>query len=281
MIAVMDIDGFWELVGRSAAETGTRRERLEWLENHLAALPVEDIVDYHAWFTLSRNRACSWDMYAACWISIGYGSSDGFEYFTDWLISLGREDFEKVVDCPDRLMELPAMQRLDELSRNFRHERTSPSRGGRIELSRVTLTRRSFWPEEASPQFETFSYVSTDAYERATGRDSMALYDAMRARGVVSVFPFLTPGAEPDGEGWDFDDKAECLRRLPRLARHRGITTDPDDPDTDQVRAWWPPHLSRYDGDGTRVWSFSRGADGTRRSQVRRHLCEAVRYGGI
>ncbi|GAA1695901.1 hypothetical protein GCM10009733_109270 [Nonomuraea maheshkhaliensis] len=41
----MDIDGFWELVARSAAETSTRSARLEWPRSHLSGLPAEEIVD--------------------------------------------------------------------------------------------------------------------------------------------------------------------------------------------------------------------------------------------
>ncbi|MEU8104724.1 hypothetical protein AB0C18_13485 [Nonomuraea muscovyensis] len=39
-----------------------------------------------------------------------------------------------------------------------------------------------------------------------------------------SKFPFLTYHAEPDGAEWDFEDEAEFIRRLPRIARHCGIT---------------------------------------------------------
>ncbi|WP_187414787.1 DUF4240 domain-containing protein [Nonomuraea sp. PA05] len=235
----MDIDGFWDVVERSATETGTRQARLRWLENHLAALPAKEIVDYATWFTTCRNRACTWDLYAACWLFTGRGSSNAFEYFTTWLISLGREDFEQAVGCPDRLLELPATRRLVELSRNHRHERTTPSRDGRIRLMRVTRTRRSRWPDEVYPNFELFAYVPGRAYERATGMDSITLGDAVAARGVESRFPFLSPRAQPDGEAWDFDDRTELLRRLPRLARHHGITAGPDDSNGDKAEARW------------------------------------------
>jgi hypothetical protein len=259
----MDIDGFWDLVERSAAETGTRQARVEWLENRLSGLSAEEIVDYDVWFTICRNRACSWDMYAAFQITTGYASSDGFEYFADWLISLGREGFEKAVDCPDRLLELSAMQQLAELSRNYRHERTSTSREGRIRLKRVTLTRRSRWPEEVYPNFELFAYVTMHAYERATGLDSITLGNAVQARGVESKFPFLSFIAQPDGEKWDFGDKAEFARRLPRLAHHYGVTDDSEK----KVSTWWPRFLPRG-GDRTRIWSFSRGADGTMQARA-------------
>ncbi|MER6004788.1 hypothetical protein ABT120_39980 [Nonomuraea angiospora] len=78
-----------------------------------------------------------------------------------------------------------------ELMRNFSHERTT-------------------W--------------SGDGYRQATGLEVDSLGDAVRARGVRRKFPFLTCHAEPDDEEWDFGDEAEFVRRLPRLARHYGLT---------------------------------------------------------
>lgn len=63
----MDVDGFWDLVERSAEETRDKGERVKWLKEHLSGLSAEEIVDYHTWFTIHRNRACTWDMYAVCY----------------------------------------------------------------------------------------------------------------------------------------------------------------------------------------------------------------------
>ncbi|MGP4096204.1 DUF4240 domain-containing protein [Nonomuraea sp. KM90] len=220
----MDLDGFWELVERSARETDNRRARVAWLEDRLSGLTAEEIVDYEAWFTLCANRACSWDMYAVFWTITGFGSSDGFEYFVNWLISLGREAFEKVADCPDRILELPEVQRIMELMKNFSHRRTTWSRDGKFRLKRVTYTRREVWSREDDPEFESFAYVTFEPYKRATGLETDSLGEAVRARGVHSKFPFLTYHAEPDGEEWDLGDEGEFVRRLPRLARHYGLT---------------------------------------------------------
>ncbi|MFI6920863.1 DUF4240 domain-containing protein [Nonomuraea spiralis] len=144
----MDVDGFWALVERSAQETVTKEERVAWLEERLSRLTAEEIVDYEAWFTLCANRACTWDLYAACWTITGFGSSAGFEYFVDWLISLGRDVFEKLTERPDRLVELPEVQRLFELSWNFSHRRISASEDGAVRLVRLTRVRRQRWPDE-------------------------------------------------------------------------------------------------------------------------------------
>ncbi|MBN6056414.1 DUF4240 domain-containing protein, partial [Nonomuraea sp. RK-328] len=46
MIAAVDIDGFWELVERSARETETRQARVAWLKDHLSGLSAKEIVDF-------------------------------------------------------------------------------------------------------------------------------------------------------------------------------------------------------------------------------------------
>lgn len=249
----MDVDGFWDLVERSAEETRDKGERVKWLKEHLSGLSAEEIVDYHTWFTIHRNRACTWDMYAVCYYVAGFGSSDGFEYFVDWLISLGREAFEKVVDCPDRIVELPEVQRLIELARAFVHRRISTS--GDVWLGRFTQTRLHTLLEEEYPQYELFAYVTFDPYQQVTGEDTEHLGDAVRARGVDSKFPFVTYYVECDGEPWDWSDREEFTRRLPRLASHYEFIEDLDERSR-RYATWWPERT--FWRERIRAWVFHR-----------------------
>ncbi|MFI9550392.1 DUF4240 domain-containing protein [Nonomuraea endophytica] len=265
----MDVDGFWDVVERSAQKTESRPERLDWLVSYLSRLPAEEVVDYQEWFTLCANRACTWDMYAVCWTITGFGSSDGFEYFVDWLISLGRDAYEKIAECPDRILELPQVQRLFELSGNYSHERTSVSQDGTVRLTRLTRIRRQIWPNEDWPEFESFAYVAAKAYERVLGDDMAHPMDTVRARGIESVFPFMTNLAQPEGEEWDFSDEAEFARRLPRIARHYGLTDEPDQPRPACTRrTLWPSGVSWRD-ERTRAWTF-RNVTGEMRTRERR-----------
>jgi hypothetical protein len=211
---------------RSVRETETRHARVVWLKDHLSGLSVEEIVDYDMWFRTCANRACTWDMYAVCCTFTGYGSSDSFEYFVHWLISLGRDAFEKVADCPDRTLELPEIRRLLELQRGYLRLRTSWSDDGGFRLKRVTRTRRQRWTDEEYPHFESLAYVTFEPYEKVSGLGVDSLGEAVRARGVHAKFPTLTNWVDADGEEWDFDDEAEFVRRLPRFARHYGLTED-------------------------------------------------------
>ncbi|GAA5043802.1 hypothetical protein HNP84_004491 [Thermocatellispora tengchongensis] len=222
----MDLDGFWELIERSGRETETKAARTAWLQERLSALPVEDIIDYERWWTLAANRGCSWDMYAVFWALMGRGSSDGFEYFVNWLIGMGRDAFEAVADNPDRVMELPQVRHVLELRRSFfrGYERTTWSKDGRFRLTRITSERRSIWTNDEWPEFEMLGCVSFEPYEKATGLGTDSLGEAVRARGIEAKFPFITYHAEPGGDSWDLSDKSEFIRRLPQVARYRGIS---------------------------------------------------------
>ncbi|MET8861531.1 DUF4240 domain-containing protein [Nonomuraea sp. NPDC004580] len=202
----MDLDEFWELIERSGRETDTRDARVAWLVDELSRRPVEEIIDYDVWWTTTHNRGCTIDLYAAFWFVFDRGSLDGFEYFVSWLISLGRETFETVAECPDLLIEQPEVLRLLEP----------------VALHVNPIKRRPQNREKERPEFELLAYVRHDAYEQATGKDSAALGEAVAVRGVSGDFPLIPAlGSVPRGEQWDFDDERELARRLPRIARYR------------------------------------------------------------
>ncbi|QIQ04326.1 DUF4240 domain-containing protein [Streptomyces liangshanensis] len=46
-------------------------------------------------------------LWAAAYVLNGGCSDDGFDYFRGWLIAQGRTTFERVLDAPDSLAELP------------------------------------------------------------------------------------------------------------------------------------------------------------------------------
>lgn len=199
---LIDEDGFWELIDLCARETGSRKERLAWLKSQLCQLSAEEIIDYHMWWELNANRGCTCDMYALSCHLLRRESTDGFEYFVYWLMSLGQETYDQVADCPDRVLELPQVMDLLDLKRRWFAER-----------------RRGLpWSDEEYPGFELLAYVALDAHEQVTGADVDVLYAAVKARGVRSRFPLLA--AEFGEQDWDIADDAEIARRLPRLAHY-------------------------------------------------------------
>ncbi|GIH46148.1 hypothetical protein [Microbispora rosea] len=94
-------------------------------------------------------------------------------------MSLGREAYDQVADCPDRVMGLPQVVHLLDLKRRWIAER-----------------RRGFpWSDEEYPAFELLAYVALDAYKQVTGENVDDLYAAVQARGVRSGFRFWRPNS--------------------------------------------------------------------------------------
>jgi hypothetical protein len=58
-----------------------------------------------------RAVSYRWDLWGAAYLLNGGCSDDGFEYFRGWLIAQGHEVFERVLEDPDVLADLPHVRR--------------------------------------------------------------------------------------------------------------------------------------------------------------------------
>lgn len=87
------------------------KDRLKSLEARLGAVPVDDVIDFQKWLDICEYRS---NMLVAYHATFPLGSDDGFLYFRRWLVSLGRETFERVIADPDQLIEVPEVLRLGE-----------------------------------------------------------------------------------------------------------------------------------------------------------------------
>ncbi|MFI6299944.1 DUF4240 domain-containing protein [Nonomuraea sp. NPDC050790] len=174
----IDISAFWDLIERSGVGHATRQARLEWLENELTRLPLQEIVEYQVHYETTRGRGHSDDMLGAYWQVFG-SSINGFHYGVSWLISLGREPYEKVVEQPDLLTTLPQVV--------------------------AAYANLWCWTDEERPEFERLDYVAMRACRK------MGVGEAFSA----AVFEQRPSGYEWLGEKWDCEDGAEAERRLP------------------------------------------------------------------
>ncbi|TWJ20027.1 DUF4240 domain-containing protein [Micromonospora endolithica] len=193
-------EDFWALVEASATATGDPDERLAWLTDRLAERSADDAVDFALRLDEARARADTWVLWgAASLVCAGLCSDDGFHYFQAWLVGLGRSTFERVVDDPDALADVPQVRR---------------------------LARRSVdaWDDDEWPDWEALDYVADRAYERITGAAD-ALDAAVEARGRE-----LRASPDPADEEWDLDDPAELRRRYPRLAAMFRLPAEESEP---------------------------------------------------
>ncbi len=184
----MNIDEFWTLIAYSGHEgrAGHLWARARWLEDELALLHGEAIIDFEIHLDQTRRRVDTYDMWGAAHRITDSGSQDGFFYFQPWLIGLGREVFDRVAADPDALAEVPEVRVMAETPRP--------------------------WPDATWPWWEELNYAAFLAYQRLHGEDT-DVREVIASRGHT-----LRWDPDPAGAEWYIDDDAEARVRLPRLS---------------------------------------------------------------
>jgi hypothetical protein len=104
----MDETEFWDLVSQSHAGTGgDPQSQAEALYELLTRLPKAELADFARTYEVHHARAYRWDVWAAG-VVIKHGmNEDAFDTFRDWLISRGRAVFERALQDPDSLADVP------------------------------------------------------------------------------------------------------------------------------------------------------------------------------
>ena len=103
----LDKERFWNIVEQSRIDSGGEQDaQVAALTAILATLSVGEIEQFDARFREAMAEAYRWDLWAAAYLIQGGCSDDGFEYFCDWLISLGKHRFEAALRNPDSLAEV-------------------------------------------------------------------------------------------------------------------------------------------------------------------------------
>ncbi|BBH63852.1 hypothetical protein ACTI_05370 [Actinoplanes sp. OR16] len=114
MLPRMTVDRFWEVVdqGRArAVDPSDAEEVAERTRQALISLSAAEVAKLNQ--PLHDVMAASYrvDLWGAAYQLNGGCSDDGFEYFRGWLLTQGREIFERVVADPDALADLPAVRK--------------------------------------------------------------------------------------------------------------------------------------------------------------------------
>jgi Protein of unknown function (DUF4240) len=100
----MPEERFWTLI--DGAAHGNNEARVANLRDGLSKLTADELIGFSLAFGSKLNDAYTWDLWAAAYVANGGASDDGFAYFRYWLISRGREAFERVVKEPDNLADI-------------------------------------------------------------------------------------------------------------------------------------------------------------------------------
>jgi hypothetical protein len=114
-VTPMSEDQFWAIIASTTAYESDPDAQLAALHAALSRLSVEQVLAYEATFDQLMRRSYSWDLWGAAYLINGGASDDGFEYFRCWLISRGREVFERSVADPDSLADIVPMDATDGL----------------------------------------------------------------------------------------------------------------------------------------------------------------------
>ena len=94
----MDIDGFWAIIQRSDSP--------QHLHRQLQELSPSDLADFEVHHATQYARSYDWGLWGAAYIIYGGCSGDGFDYFRAWLVSRGREVYERALSDPESLADI-------------------------------------------------------------------------------------------------------------------------------------------------------------------------------
>jgi hypothetical protein len=100
----MEPERFWELMTLLG---GTEEERdVDVLLPALSALPPEDMLAFKQRFEYYVAQAHRIGLWGAAYTINGGCSDDSFYYFCCWVVTLGRDAFERVTANPDNLADI-------------------------------------------------------------------------------------------------------------------------------------------------------------------------------
>ena len=99
----MDKAQFWQIIEASrSVEAGSIEQKCDAqakaLKPLLLQLAPQEIVEFDRIFFEFDRLAYRWDLWAVAYYINGGASDDGFTYFRWWLISQGREYFERALE---------------------------------------------------------------------------------------------------------------------------------------------------------------------------------------
>jgi hypothetical protein len=103
----MTSDQFWQVIEASKASSqGNQDAQVEALAAQLSALKPAEIAEFERRFVEQVDRAYHWDLCGAAYVIRGGCSDDSFMDFRSWLISMGREVYERALKDADSLADV-------------------------------------------------------------------------------------------------------------------------------------------------------------------------------
>ncbi len=170
---LLDEDKFWGIISKTLEFKDDQDGQEFALINEIKKLSPEEIVGFQLTTDKLLQETYTSEMWCAAYLMNGGCSDDGFEYFRRWLISRGRDTFYKAKENPDNLVD------------------------------RLTGDEDEF-------DFESFSYVASEAFNLRTGRDLNDFIDYDNFNYGEGRYPAME-------FSWNEDDEESMQKVCPRL----------------------------------------------------------------
>lgn len=103
---MLDEEVFWKLINNSLKYSRNQAEQEAYLIQEIGKLTPVEIVGFRLRTDKLLYDSYTSDMWCAAYIMNGGCSDDGFEYFRNWIISRGRDVYERAMQDPDKLINL-------------------------------------------------------------------------------------------------------------------------------------------------------------------------------
>ena len=106
MMSQMDDDDFWAIIESARTHGPTLDDRATGLRLALEGLDAEQILEFHEAFIAKRDAAKTYDLVGAAILLADGCSDDGFTDFRVWLVSTGRQRYERALLDADSLADV-------------------------------------------------------------------------------------------------------------------------------------------------------------------------------
>lgn len=97
----ISVEQFWAIVENE--KNLSESQYLDSVRSNLDQLTASDIIGFHLRMEILLEESYNSELWCACFLMNSGCSDDGFQYFRYWLISKGRNIFEKTSENPDIL----------------------------------------------------------------------------------------------------------------------------------------------------------------------------------
>ena len=215
----MNTDEFWAIIDQSLADSdGGVEDQTEQLRRLLDDIPDEDLVAFDTAFVTANRRLYSWPSWGAMTVMLGGCGDDTVTDFRSWVISRGRQVYERFLEDPDTIVDAG----LDD------DDEIGLAEGFAYVAAEVLEQRPDNAIRDSLPEREDLEPDDEPAGERVDNRESA----------LAAIYPRLA--ARYMGDSVTVDGVQGPQLRLPSIPRHPSMPRLKEEPSSilKEARPW-------------------------------------------